>query len=908
MLLVGCTAGDHGASTLPLDFAGCDSLIGTDRCLLAPDGLLTVWVPVDADAITVQGGRIVSRTAIQGGERVSIRPASLPATLTITLDQAAGPVGTASAPPAGARWRLALQNAAVAEPSLHRARQLRWQRQMDHAIAELDRVPKARSETAATYREYWSGLLALRDGRTGEAVDRLGTAARQFQAQGRVLEQTDATVLAVHALLDQRRYAEADVLLDSLQFGDSRPFLAAYLVDYYRGALASYVGNLRGALQSLSSAVAHAEQFGETAKQRLAEQWLALQLQAVGRGGEADALLTALSEDETIAAAPCVRAQLQVNTAWNRLLSLESGQPAADPKPLLTSALATYARDCDAVPDDQANARINLALAHVHGGDADAAARELSRLELDALPVNLRLWSLDIEARVALLQGHGEAALERYDTLSALADTQFDEEAQWRAVVGRARTLEFLGRNGAALAAFTRAEALLERQTLQVPIHAGRETFIARREWATRRHLELLLGSGDAPGAFEVARRARARVLTTLRREDRLDTLTEAEQKRWFDAMQRYTQARERLAREAGQDWRLPADELARTRERRRIERREIAAQLDAAFAMLDRVPASTVLPARRPGESVLLYYPLDGGTGTAGGPATASRWAAFAQSERGTDAKILDCIPPAGGFDPLAAADCLLEPFAAHLESPQHIRVLPAGPLQDVDFHALPWRGASLVATAPVTFGLDLPPHDRLSSAPATALIVGDPRGDLPAARREARSIDDLLSTLLEDATATLLGDDADLPSIRRELERTDLFHYAGHAVFGGSGGWSSMLPLAGDASLGVGDILALRRSPDLVVLSGCETARAADGQASQGIGIAHAFLAAGSNVVLAAARPVEDDLADALINGFYAHWREGASPAQALGLAQLALSAGEPARDWFSFRLMQR
>jgi CHAT domain-containing protein len=110
----------------------------------------------------------------------------------------------------------------------------------------------------------------------------------------------------------------------------------------------------------------------------------------------------------------------------------------------------------------------------------------------------------------------------------------------------------------------------------------------------------------------------------------------------------------------------------------------------------------------------------------------------------------------------------------------------------------------------------------------------------------------------------------------------------------------------------LSIPDILAMDRVPPIVVLSGCETARA-DPNGPEGLGMAQAFLAAGAHQVIASVRPVNDALAVSVSKRFYAAWggyRAAGAPldvAPALRTALLDIAAN-PSMDWSTFRVIVR
>jgi CHAT domain-containing protein len=264
-----------------------------------------------------------------------------------------------------------------------------------------------------------------------------------------------------------------------------------------------------------------------------------------------------------------------------------------------------------------------------------------------------------------------------------------------------------------------------------------------------------------------------------------------------------------------------------------------------------------------------------------------------------------LDCVDAADGS--AALARCLLQPFRAQIEQAQQIRVLPYGVLRNVDFHALPFDGDVLLAVAPVVYGLDLPALPPSATPSQRALVVADPRGNLPAARREAELVEQALQDGRRFSAQTIVGADARAGELRRRLGEVDLFHYAGHAVFGGADGWESVLPLAQSSELTLSDILALARVPRWVVLSGCETARSGEAAPAESLGLAQAFLAAGSSAVLAAVRPVADRTAAQLMAAYYAAWTDTMPAGAALRVAQLGLRREDPGADWSSFRIVE-
>ena len=96
---------------------------------------------------------------------------------------------------------------------------------------------------------------------------------------------------------------------------------------------------------------------------------------------------------------------------------------------------------------------------------------------------------------------------------------------------------------------------------------------------------------------------------------------------------------------------------------------------------------------------------------------------------------------------------------------------------------------------------------------------------------------------------------------------------------------------------------MLSLAPAPARVVLSGCDSAKS-EGDA-EGLGLAQAFVAAGSKEVLAPTRPVPDVLAAKIASRIH---RDNAPLANALRDAVSDLRKEDPKSDWAAFRVLAR
>ncbi len=704
--------------------------------------------------------------------------------------------------------------------------------------------------------------------------------------------------MKMHSASQARDLGTVRSTLAALQISPDAPAESRYLASYYRAALAEREGDYRSALAAVQEAVDVAERLGLDRYLWLAEEELALLLRGVGRSREAAELFERLRKTPR-ADDDCDRAPLLNNQAWSALLAREAGEELPDPTPLLEEAITTYARCSKPTTEARMNAEINLALAHLQEGRLVRAGELLARARKLAPhpPLPHTLWRLDLEARLELREGRARGALERFDELAARAAETSSFDAALRAALGQARARQALGDGAAALSTLAAVERLLDEQSLQVPVQAGRESFLAARRAVVDLHVELLLDQGRAGEAFAVARAARSRILRQLAQADRLAGLSPEQRSRRDRLLADYEEQRAALEQGAAEEWKLPADRLPSERAARRVQAEAARRLLDEALLVLgERAQQPPEPPPARPGELVLAYHPL------------ANRWVGFAADGTTVVAHRTE-LPPPVLADPDELARRLLLPFRAAIERAQRIRILTSGALENVDFHALPFDGEPLLAARPVAYGLDL----RVIAPPAggsarRALLVTDPRGDLPGAAAEAGGVRRVLAAgapvwRIDELAAA----DASAAAVRGRLAGADLLHYAGHGSFSGSGGWDSSLLLAHDSRLTVGDLLAVGRAPSWVVLSGCDTGRSAGAGPVAGLGLAQAFLLTGSRGVVASTRPTADRAVPALFVALYRQWAEEPDLAVALQRAQLQWREEGAGADWASFRLLQ-
>lgn len=873
---------------LEVEVAGCTSVRPGPICVVDGEGQLQLWLPVSpAAAVTLNAGaNIVEQAAVQGGQRLIVQVGKDLRRLQLSSHDAGAPRASSRA-----SWSLALRHRA-APPWWLQTQQLLARGEVaaaeDFLRSQMSDNPSLEDHGERLFR--LAGLV-YRRGETAEARRLLRRAMEEYRAAERPLELIRSGTALSFWLHADNLWGEERQLLASLETVTGATAEGDLLRHFFQGQLALETGDLRTAHKRLQAAVQQAERLGLDRFRHQGEQLLARALMRAGRQDDAAGIFERLANDPTGLASPCEQALFFNNLGWSRLLQLEGGQQAEAVAPLRRAV--DLLQRCPDHQDELANIVTNLALASLHGGQTADSRRHLQRARrLQPRPqLRIQLWWLEIEARLALSARQHQAALGLFAEEAQLAKEALVPRAHWRAELGIARTLWGLGRRGEALAAFQRAEEILDSESLSVPVGVDRAAFVAQRQWASSLYLETLLLSQQPGEAMRAARRARSRVLRSLWRGQRLAHLSPSERRRWDSTLSRYQAVRSALDRNLQATWELPGDRLAAAAERRRELRASLREILDTALEVLAS-PSSSGYALRPPqhGEAVLLFHP-----GTDG-------WLGFLEGSEGVVAKALGHVDSEASPDQLAAH--LLEPFAAPLRRSTTLRILPYGELRDIDFHALPFDDEPLIVRQPVVYGLDLPADAPTVPAIDAALMVIDPGRDLPHTRREKAALRGALERQRVTRVHWLEGLDAEVEAVRRLLPAVDLFHFAGHGLFDG---WDSALGLADDSRLSVDDIFALSRVPARVVLSGCETGRSGTPDLhglEDASGIGAAFLTAGSREVIATQRPVDDHLAAALMSNLYPAMADGHGAAEALRQAQVSHWRRKPSSDWASFR----
>jgi CHAT domain-containing protein len=228
---------------------------------------------------------------------------------------------------------------------------------------------------------------------------------------------------------------------------------------------------------------------------------------------------------------------------------------------------------------------------------------------------------------------------------------------------------------------------------------------------------------------------------------------------------------------------------------------------------------------------------------------------------------------------------------------------------LRDADGHALVERFA-LAEVPSASVAARLWSLTRDARAPAL-LAFGNPRTTglppLPAAEGEARSV----SRYSPDSRVWLEAAASEAQLKHDARASYAVVHFAAHAMVDDDAIDRTALALAAgdgeDGWVSPDEVAGLRLVADLVVLSGCRTARGlfVSGEGVQGL--TAPFLAAGARAVVASRWRVGDEPTSAFMHTFYAGLASGEGVGDALRQAKLdALHAGAAPREWAAFTVI--
>lgn len=882
-------------------FFGCSEIFQGPECRIHRHSpkVLSFWInDVKSTSITVfvdGAPREINVTAQAEGAKLTIAVPPPPATIEIV----AGTQSESSVTKVR-RWTLQITTSRI--PSeIHQARVAR--QEGNHELATAMLKPWLSSENTEAKGEAWGqwARLALARGDHRETIKAFEISiSLHRKAQAISSEMYDRYALA-YVMVAQGQLGRLEQILDPVASIASMYPAGALEADYYRGNAALTLGDYRSALRYFSRILIYAERLDMARMWSAAAELRTRILWNLGRVEEARSLLQQIIKrvpDEPT----CLRAySLHQAGRLTREISNEP-QDLEQARSLLLRAAAYYSQKCPQ-PRWHAYTLATVGLTELAADQPTRASSWLvaSRAAYAAPGIGLRRIQERLAGEIALAtQNFGLAAVSFRRMAEAAASVH--PAARWRGLLGEGHALESLGRFDDAVMRYQAAEDLLDDFRFSAPLGQGREGLLHNRSESAQRLIALLIQQGRVDEAWSVARKSRMRSLSAVAWPVRLASASEPIRKQWYLSWSKY---QEYLAKR----WALPvpswevsaAEKVAEKAEQLRVLE-DGRFLLDQALAKLgEQTSLEWYQRTTKPGVIEILYHPLLSG------------WVAFVkQHATPTIVRTLETVPLDASQTVLG--HLLLEPFSEQLRKATQVRILAFGKLDSVDFHALPWRNRPLVASLSVSYGLDIG-VDRLAGATdqpvgslgAEALVV-DPHADLVAAQQEAQYVQRSLEAggwLVHRLTSTT----ATGSQLMRLLSsrRFAWFHYAGHARHTGLDGWNSYLGTNSEVMLTLGDILLLPQTPRVVVLFGCESGASTENDSPPGLGLAQAFVLAGSRWAIAARRRLHERDAISIATQLYARVKHADTPLSALRETQLALIRSDSKVDWSSLRIFE-
>ncbi|MEM7674470.1 MAG: CHAT domain-containing protein [Myxococcota bacterium] len=866
-------------------FGGCAEITRSSICRVVPTSTLTVWIAAEQPQIALDEKTVHAPSIpVDGGHQFKIPIPESAKRLTVRAR--------------GARraWSLTLQPF-TPHPALSAARKLRSRGKFDRARATIKPLLSHRDARLRAQAASLMARLAFSQADYSTAIDKLERSMTLHRELGARSAELDDQLARIFMLRRMGRFDEAFRAANGLD-----PLLVNYpagriKADYFRLNAAVDSHDYRRALELGPRILQDIKRIDEPAFGRVTRSKLVETFAHLGRHDDAAPVLAELIQ-QIPKGPPCVRTHHSMSAGHAAVRLAHDATSREKARQVLKTAIVIHQSEC---PQAQAEAYALalLGLLALADGDTQNAARHLeASIAVDAPFVRLpALAQSRLTARLAMAEGRLADAMQAYRRLSLLGAYFSDAPSELDGLIGQGEVAQKGGRTSTAIDLYEQTEVALDRLSFRAPIGAGRQSLLSGRTTSAERLVDLLMQQNRMKEAVGAARRSRLRAMLAMVGLSRLHAVSASARVAWYRASAQY---RKEFAADGGRRiaWNIPSDELARQLAKRRHQAETARRLLDRALSELGAALPAT-LDWRPPGadEVVLAFHPVVDG------------WAGFAITAESTVGDRLEKIDPRA--PPAELARRLLAPFAKQIEQKQKIRLLTVGILNRVDLHALPWRGRPLIANKAVSYSVDLPVrHDAVTTERSPVALVVDPHHELKETIKEAAHATKILSKA-DWTVHALSGERVRRDRLVAQLSNPDLklFHYAGHAQFLGLDGWQSHLGQHPDPPLlTIADILTLPSAPHWVILSGCETAVDTAAPGTFGLGLAQAFVVAGTEWVVASVRPIGDDDALEVARRFHIdRLRQGHhDAASALAAAQAHIAKARPTSAWSTFRLI--
>jgi CHAT domain-containing protein/Tfp pilus assembly protein PilF len=742
--------------------------------------------------------------------------------------------------------------------------------------------------------------------RSATVLDNMGVIARRLGDYGRGLELAQRGLAIRESFNDRAGTAKS---LDSLS-------------EVYQAQ-----GNWSAALAALGKSLDIRREFGYSHATAEALNNIAVVYEAQGSYEQAVSHLQqalALNTDKV----GSVSLTAEIKTHLGEVFLLE-GQLERSTRVLTESVATTEAAGYN---EQAANARYALGRTHVARRQFTAARFdfEASLALREALGdrggrASALIELADLDRRQRLLQ----RGLDRAEEARQLAVSTEMPDVQWRALtlIGR---LQLASANPAgARSSFDAAIALVEDIRGRNPGgEEARSRFFADRLAPFHDRITLAIAEGNPAEALSLAERSKARALLDVLRDKGIGVVTHtvSAEESSRDVALRTSLNSANAELEMAVRTPVPDEArisiLRRARDQKRLEYQAFESRLYAEHpelhvsrADLPRISAADARRLVSDHESAIVEFVV-GADRTFAIVISPASVRAVALNIGGTDlAREVHQFRDQLGARDLRAVETsrrlheqILAPVRIMLAGVTNLILIPDGVLWELPFQALQsGTGRYLIEDTAVAYAPSIMVLREMmglragATAARTLLALGNPAGDaqdaLPDAETEVRRIAEIYGP----SSRVLVGADAREDRWKAEAPNYRVVHLAAHGVLDDASPMYSSLRLASSQTPGAGDglleaweIMNVPLKAELVVFSGCDTARGRVAPGEGILGLMWAGFVAGSQASLVSQWRVDSKTSAALMIAFHEAWNSRAgrmSKAQALQAASISV-----------------
>ncbi|PKN77361.1 MAG: hypothetical protein CVU52_00825 [Deltaproteobacteria bacterium HGW-Deltaproteobacteria-10] len=470
------------------------------------------------------------------------------------------------------------------------------------------------------------------------------------------------------------------------------------------------------------------------------------------------------------------------------------------------------------------------------------------------------------------------------------------------------------------------ALSIMEKQRSDLVIDTLKETYMFHRQGLYEALIELLAKEGDYKGAFEIAERAKARVLVDLLAGKDIGK-TDAESaliKQDKDYIHEMADGYRKMMSAVGGDpaFKNAQDKIEKAQTGHRDVILKIKEQNEELYSLVSVVTpdtgdirqlldTNTTLFSYYVAEKILYIWAVNNdrvhlerikiNKEDVSGLVSSFNKAIVAKDKKQTAAlseKIYDTF---------------LKPVIPFVKG-DRIGFIPHGGLYYLPFAAMSYKGQYLIdgfsifylpGAGVLKYVIKKEPSRGLNVLAFGNPDLGNKQFDLPYAESEVENIRKIIP-----GTTVYLKSEATKNKVREMFGNYDIVHFATHGLFVEDAPMYSGLLLAagpeGSGRLTASEIFKLRFKGRAIIMSACKTALGLSSTGTEIVGLNRAFLYAGSPSVVATLWNIDDKSTAIFMENFYKNLKKNEDIADSLKNAQIEMiRRGYEPYDWAAFTL---